>query len=139
MTKRLLVAMAATALGTVLVQAPLETAGAAPIPLCFGEPATIFAPGTKDTATVVTGTSRDDVIVTGPGQDRVEGRGGDDLICTRGGRDTILGERGDDRMRGGPGFDRLAGLRGLDRADGGKGDSDICAAERETRCEADFS
>ncbi len=139
MTKRLMVALAAATLGTALVQAPLTTAAAAPVPLCFGEPATIFIPTTERSATSVAGTSGDDVIVTGEGADTVEGRGGRDLICTRGGTDVIRGGDGDDRMRGGSGVDSLRGRRGLDRADGGSGDKDICAAERKTRCEANFS
>lgn len=142
MTKRLLVAFAATVLGMVLVQAPLAPAGAAPpapTPTCFGEPATIFLPTTESSATSVVGTSGDDVIVTGEGADTVEGRGGRDLICTRGGPDVIRGGAGDDRMRGGSGVDSLRGRGGLDRADGGEGDKDVCAAERKTRCEADFS
>ena len=138
MTKRLLVAIAATALGGALIQAPITSAGAAPTPLCFGEPATIVVPGTPSSATSVTGTDADDVIVTGAGRDRVDGRGGDDLICTRAGNDAIFGQRGDDRMRGGRGVDRLSGLRGLDRADGAEGSRDTCAAERERRCERNF-
>ena len=133
MTKRLLLALTALALG--MLQAPLAAAPAPPRPLCFGEPATIFLPGTESSATSVEGTDGDDVIVTGAGQDAVDGGRGDDLICTRGGRDTIRGGRGFDRMRGGPGTDTLRGQRGLDSANGGRGDNDACAAERRHRCE----
>ncbi len=139
MTKRLMVALAAVTLGSALVQAPLTTAAAAPVPLCSGEPATIFMPTTPGGATTVSGTDGDDVIVTGPGADRVLGRGGRDIICTRGGNDVIRGGGGDDQLRGGPGADRVAGRKGLDRADGGKGNQDVCAAEQERRCEANFS
>ena len=139
MTKRLLVALAAATLGAGLVQGPLATAGAAqPAPTCSGEPATIFFPSAKGSATAVEGTNRDDVIVTGRGQDFVEGKRGRDVICTRGGNDTIRGGRADDQMRGGPGTDRLVGRAGLDRANGGKGDQDVCAAEAKRRCESKF-
>ncbi len=133
----MLVALAAATLGTALVQGPIANAG--PVtPTCQGEVATIFVPGTQDTATAVEGTDRDDVIVTGDGPDSVDGNGGSDLICTRGGPDTIRGGRGDDRVNGGLGADRLFGNLGLDRADGGKGTQDVCAAERERACEANF-
>ncbi len=120
MTTRLLAALAATTLGAALVQAPLATAGAAPLPTCSGEVATIFFPSTSNSATAVEGTSGDDVIVTGRGSDHVDGRGGRDVICTRGGVDVIRGGKGDDLMRGGRAADQVAGGRGLDRANGGR-------------------
>lgn len=104
MRKKVLIALAAATLGTALVQGPL--ANAVPLqqrPTCQGEPATIFFPGTGSTSTAVSGSSGDDVIVTGNGPDSVDGNGGRDIICTRGGPDTIRGGRGDDRVRGGRG------------------------------------
>ncbi len=137
--KRGVVGLATATLGMALLQAPLANAASgAPTPTCSGEVATIFLPSTKQSATAVEGTNGDDVIVTGRGQDRVDGNGGRDVICTRGGADIIHGGRGDDQMRGGAGADRLSGRRGLDRANGGKGSNDVCAAERERRCEANF-
>lgn len=138
MNKPLPFILAAVALLTVVVQGPLPTAEAAQRPLCFGEPATIFVPGTESSASTVQGTDGDDVIVTGPGDDRVRGLRGRDLICTRGGRDVIRGGRGDDAMRGGAGADRVAGRHGLDRANGGRGANDACGAEREHACEKDL-
>ena len=137
MTKRLVLALTAATLGTALTQAPSLSAGAAPAPgpLCRGEVATIFVPGTPGTATSVEGTNGDDVIVTGKGEDSVDARGGRDIVCTRAGADTVNGGPGDDKMGGGPGMDRLWGRRGLDRANGGTGNEDQCAAEREKRCE----
>jgi Ca2+-binding RTX toxin-like protein len=137
-TPRVLSVSAAAVLGMALTQAPLGNAGAAPTPTCRGEVATIFVPGTANSATAVNGTSGDDVIVTGKGDDRVEGKGGRDIICTRAGNDIIRGGPGDDRMGGGPGVDRLSGKRGLDRANGGTGTKDRCAAEQERRCEGNF-
>lgn len=134
----MLVALAAATLGTALVQGPLANAGVRQTPTCQGEPATLFFPSAPGSTTSVAGSSGDDVIVTGSGQDRVEGNGGRDVICTRGGPDTIRGGRGDDRVRGGRGADRLFGNRGLDRVNGGKGTQDVCAAEREKACEANF-
>ena len=125
------------AFGTALVQSPTVSAGAtAPTPTCQGEPATLFFPSVPGSATAVQGTDDDDVIVTGRGQDSVNGGAGRDLICTRGGKDSVRGGRGDDRVRGGPRDDRLFGNKGLDRAFGGRGADDVCAAEREKRCEA---
>lgn len=134
-----LTALAAVVLGTALTQAPWANAGtAAPTPTCRGEVATIFIPGTAGSSTADNGTSGDDVIVTGKGDDRVEGKGGRDIICTRASTDIILGGPGDDRMGGGPDADKLSGKRGLDRANGGTGTHDVCAAEQERRCEANF-
>lgn len=139
MKTRLLVPLAAVALGTALTQAPAANAGSSqPAPTCQGVPATLFLPTTENSATSFQGTSGDDVIVTGDGAEFVDGRGGRDLICTRGGPDTIRGGPGDDRVLGGRGADELSGNNGLDRASGGTGTKDVCAAERERRCEANF-
>ena len=140
MRKRLVLALSVAALGTAFTQAPSVSAEAAPAPgpRCRGEVATIFVPGTPGTATSVEGTNGDDVIVTGKGQESSYAKGGRDIICTRAGAEIINGGPGDDRMGGGPGADRLSGRRGLDRANGGTGKDDVCAAEREKRCEANF-
>ena len=137
MRKRMLVALTAATLGMALVQGPIANAEPE-IPTCQGEVATIFIPTTRDTVTAVEGTDADDVIVTGDGPDSVDGNGGSDLICTRGGPDSIRGGSGDDRVNGGEGADRLRGNLGLDRANGGGGTQDVCAAERERACEANF-
>ncbi|HEV2775046.1 MAG TPA: hypothetical protein VGV90_05605 [Solirubrobacteraceae bacterium] len=88
---------------------------AASAPRCDGKSATMTGSGT------VTGTAGDDVIVTGDGADRVDGRGGNDTICARGGNDQVRGGDGNDRVLGGHGNDALRGDRGNDALRGGDG------------------
>lgn len=113
---------------------PAQGLSPAPRPTCDGKPATLVFPSTESSASSIEGTERDDVIVTGPGTERIRGLGGNDVICSRGGNDTLLGGRGDDKLIGGRGRDKLDGRRGLDRAVGGLG-RDRCSAERERSCE----
>jgi Ca2+-binding RTX toxin-like protein len=114
-------------------------------PKCFGQSATLLAPGGP---TPVSATPGRDVIVGTPGPDLILAQGGDDLVCGGGGRDTIRagagadevdggggpdsifgqggrdllrGGGGRDRIKGGPGRDRLAGQAGSDRLVGGGG------------------
>lgn len=54
--------------------------------LCGGEPATIHS-----NATVINGTSGDDVIRGGSANQTINGHGGNDIICGMGGNDTING------------------------------------------------
>ena len=70
------------------------------------------------------------MIVGGPGQDTIRGRGGDDRICGLAGADTIAGGQGNDRVdagggdddvNGGGGDDRLGGKAGDDTVNGGAG------------------
>jgi Ca2+-binding RTX toxin-like protein len=65
--------------------------------------------------TVVSGTSGDDRIVTGPQPQEIRGKGGDDFLA---------GGKSPDLLRGGPGDDRIwTGLGGVpDQAYGGPGD-----------------
>lgn len=118
-------------------------------PKCFGQSATLLAPGGSAPVTATPGA---DVIVGTPGPDLILAVGGDDLVCGGGGRDTIhagsgadkvdggggpdtifgqggkdllRGGGGRDRINGGPGKDRLAGQGGRDRLVGGGG-SDRC-------------
>ena len=118
-------------------------------PKCFGQSATLLAPGGSSP---VTATPGPDVIVGTPGPDLILAQGGNDLVCGLGGRDTIRagagadkvdggggpdtifgqggkdllrGGGGRDRIKGGPGKDRLAGQSGADRLNGGGG-SDRC-------------
>ncbi len=110
--------------------------GAAP-PHCLGKPATIVAQG------AVRGTAQADVIVAGPGRDRIDGRGGNDRICSYGGADAVEGGVGSDRIDtgagddeivagngsdivlAGPGADTVIGKRGNDRLLGGAGPGDF--------------
>ena len=130
-------------------------------PKCFGQSATLLAPGGPGPVTATPGR---DVIVGTPGPDLILAQGGNDLVCGLGGRDTIRagagadkvdggggpdtifgqggndllrGGGGRDRIKGGPGKDRLAGQGGADRLVGGGG-SDRCRSrsgkDRITSC-----
>ncbi|MBT6144559.1 MAG: hypothetical protein HOH74_03955, partial [Gemmatimonadetes bacterium] len=66
-----------------------------------------------DIDTVVRGRGGNDTIVTGAGNDRVEGGDGNDTIFTKAGDDVLLGGTGDDKL--------MSGL-GSDTSDGGAGD-----------------
>jgi len=85
------------------------------MPRCLGKPATIVAHGT------VRGTAHADVIVAGPGVDRVSAGGGNDRICTAGGDDVIEGGTGSDRIDAGSGDDEVVGGNGSDLVLGGPG------------------
>jgi Ca2+-binding RTX toxin-like protein len=65
--------------------------------------------------TVVSGTSGDDRLVTGPQPQEIRGKGGDDFLA---------GGKSPDILRGGPGDDRIwTGMGGVpDQAYGGPGD-----------------
>lgn len=88
--------------------------GAAP-PRCLGKPATIVAQG------AVRGTADADVIVAGPGRDRIDGRGGNDRICAGAGPDSVAGGVGSDRIDAGPGEDEVVGGNGSDTVLAGPG------------------
>ncbi len=68
------------------------------------------------------GTSEDDTLQGGDGNDELRGRGGDDDL--RGGRgdDVLRGDDGDDELRGGEDDDILRGDDGNDILRGGRGD-----------------
>ena len=68
---------------------------------------------------VLAGGNGDDKIVGGPGRDGLIGFGGDDLIQGGPGADALFGFGGDDILQGGPGSDTLLGGRGDDRLLGG--------------------
>lgn len=97
------------------VEAGSAPAAAAPAPMCLGKPATIVGQGT------VRGTAHADVIVAGPGPDRIEGGGGNDRICAGTGDDVIAGGGGSDRIEAGPGVDTVDGGNGSDLVLGGPG------------------
>jgi hemolysin type calcium-binding protein len=88
------------------------------------------------------GSAGRNVIVGGPRNDRLFGRGGSDLLRGRAGndlldggrgQDRIFGDRGADLLIGGPGRDRLVGGRGADRirARDGQLDAINCGAGRD--------
>jgi Ca2+-binding RTX toxin-like protein len=68
-----------------------------------------------------TGTSRNDSIRLGAGNDCFDARNGRDLVFGDSGNDTLKGQGGNDTLYGGTGNDRLDGGGGNDRLDGGKG------------------
>jgi Ca2+-binding RTX toxin-like protein len=78
----------------------------------------------------VTGSAFADTIVTGVGDDIINGGAGNDLLSGNAGNDVINGEDGDDLLAGGAGDDQLTGGEGADtllagagndRLDGGAG------------------
>jgi Ca2+-binding RTX toxin-like protein len=81
------IAAGVTVLLASMVGLPTAAEAAAPGgPTCMGKPATIVGePGTN-----VTGTSGPDVIVGGPGTQRIRPRGGIDLVCAGDGHDGVL-------------------------------------------------
>lgn len=86
---------------------------------------------------VVDAGAGDDRIVTGMGDDRIQGGDGNDVIQTIGGRNDIDGGAGDDVIHGGDGANVIFGGRGNDEIhagsgfnhiDGGRGDDVIHGA-----------
>lgn len=124
--------MALPALVAALVWAP----GAVPkkaktTKSCAGKRATIKRAGGNQR---VTGTPRNDVIVLGPGKDKVNSGAGDDTICGEKGadtinagpgNDTILGGGGREQINGGDGDDTIMGEKGSDKGNGGPGNDRI--------------
>ena len=85
---------------------------------------------------VVHGSPYSDGLTGDDGKNALFGRGGDDLLDGAGGDDRLVGGAGNDTLFGGAGDDFLDGGAGeTDSADGGD-DSDTCAAETRTSCEA---
>ena len=89
---------------------------------CDGYPATLLD---DDFDGVIEGTDDIDVIVGGPGPDRIDGLGGDDIICGGGGDDIIDGGSGHDRIWADGGDDTVHGGPGNDAIDGGDGDDQL--------------
>ena len=96
---------------------------AAAAPSCHGIKATIVSNGP-----VIVGTKGHDVIVAGPGKNKIYGEGGNDLVCAGAGEDTIYGGRGNDTMHGEGGEDTVYGERGSDHLYG-DGDTDALFGE----------
>ncbi|HEU5251866.1 MAG TPA: calcium-binding protein [Solirubrobacterales bacterium] len=70
---------------------------------------------------VIHGTRGPDVILGGPGPNRIYGARGNDTICGGPGRDRIEGGKGKDTIDGKTGRDYVRGGRGSDELDGGAG------------------
>jgi hypothetical protein len=97
---------------------------------CRGRRASLVA--TSRLGSIVRGTPGKDVLVGGPGPDRIVGRDGKDLICGGGGDDHIGGRAQNDRIYGQGGDDLIRGNTGVDRCVGGPGGADrAVACERE--------
>ena len=62
-----------------------------------------------------------DLIVTGAGNDTINGTAGADNVNAGAGDDTVIGNAGDDILLGGTGNDTINGGTGADRMDGGAG------------------
>ena len=67
------------------------------------------------------GTSGDEALYGGNGNDVIRGLAGGDLIVGNGGNDVLLGQAGDDTIRGGEGNDVITAGDGADDIDGGNG------------------
>ncbi len=76
----------------------------------------VVSRGVRQTATTVTGTSRNDTIACGGASrgKRINGKGGNDTLCGGQGDDEIRGQRGNDALRGGSGRDECRGGSGKD-------------------------
>jgi Ca2+-binding RTX toxin-like protein len=62
-----------------------------------------------------------DIIIGGPGDDRLSSSAGDDRLVGNAGNDKLTAGNGDDTLLGGPGVDFLFGGPGRDRCNGGPG------------------
>lgn len=72
---------------------------------------------------------KDDLVVGGPGNDRVVDYFGDDVVLGGPGDDQVEGGDGNDTQRGGPGDDHILGSNGNDKLSGGPGDDLVDFAE----------
>lgn len=75
----------------------------------------------KDQKGAKYGSSKDDVLRGGNGEDFINGLSGDDELFGGAGDDTMNGSNGDDYLEGGDGTDRLSGSSGDDVFYGGLG------------------
>ncbi len=118
-TRRLFPAAALAALLAGAAAVPGVAAAAPPPPTCLGKAATIVGKGT------IRGTAHADVIVAGPGNDRIAGGNANDLICAGPGDDTIEGGPGSDKIEAGAGDDEVIGGNGSDHVLGGPGSDTV--------------
>lgn len=72
-----------------------------------------------------TGTSGNDILLAGAGNDLLEGLVGDDLLLAGSGNDELFGNDGADTLAGGSGNDTLEGGNGPDLLDGEEGNDSI--------------
>ena len=62
------------------------------------------------------GDAADNLLLSGDGDDSIDGGAGDDVVRTYGGQDTLVGGIGDDTLEGGDGADTINGGAGFDIA-----------------------
>ena len=74
----------------------------------------------------VIGTSRDDTVFSGAGNDKIDGEFGHDSVCGGAGDDRLSGWDGNDLLFGGSGNDRIEGGRGADTMAGSTGADVFC-------------
>jgi large repetitive protein len=79
------------------------------------------------------GTSEDDLLIGGGGNDRLFGRAGNDTLIGGPGRDRLEGQTGNDRLTGGGGRDTLIGGRGRDVLTGGGGNDTLTGGDGRDR------
>ena len=89
---------------------------------------TIDASGNADGSEMI-GSTADDVITGGGGNDTLDGSDGDDDLRGGGGDDTLDGSDGDDTLEGGAGADTLTGGEGSDTYVFAVGDSTATATD----------
>ena len=77
------------------------------------------------------GGNGNDVLDGGGGDDSLTGGNGDDLLYGSVGTDSLVGGNGEDSLDGGAGDDELAGGNGKDSLDGGAGDDELAGGNGE--------
>ncbi len=82
-------------------------------------------PPDPDAGQSIRGTSGDDRLTDGPGDDTIFGFAGDDVIELSRGNNLVWGGDGDDTLRGGPGDDSMRGGQGDDLLYASEGNNDL--------------
>ncbi|HEY0891602.1 MAG TPA: type I secretion C-terminal target domain-containing protein, partial [Cellvibrio sp.] len=82
---------------------------------------------TTTTSGNLTGTSANEYIVGGDGDNVISGGNGNDIIYGGDGNDTLSASSGSDMFYGGAGNDTITGSSGLDRISGGSGNDTMSA------------
>ena len=87
-----------------------------------------LVPTIESNAAEIVGTTGNDVILAGPGNNMIRGIAGDDVICGGDGDDEIIGGLGADIIFAGNGDDFVKGGSGADDIFGGPGDDELRGA-----------
>jgi Ca2+-binding RTX toxin-like protein len=83
-------------------------------------------------ANTLTGSDRANHLLSGAGDDIVNGNGGNDILDGQNGADSLMGGAGRDFLIGGAGADRLIGGAGYDQLAGGQGADTFVFASGDT-------